>query len=227
MIRFVVPLVASFGLLPGSLFAQGFTRPLPTPPPVRVPGSSVLYPAASLFTPRAGMFGGYGRYGLGYGYGLGGYYGGLGYGLGYGLGWGGYGGYGWSPYSNYPGYYYSGLGLGMGTVMPAYGAPPLMGAGGSGAGTQATVNARFPAQLTIEFPASASVTVNGQPVSSSGPVQTLTSPALELGRTYTFNVKAHWSADGQEYEWNRNVTVAAGERSQVNVAHGFPVKASR
>jgi uncharacterized protein (TIGR03000 family) len=155
---------------------------------------------------------------------LGGYYGGLGYGLGYGLGWGGYGGYGGSPYSFYPGYYYSGMGLGMGTLMPGYGAPPLVGAGGSGMGTQANVNSRFPAQLTIEFPASPSVTVNGQPISTSGPTQTLTSPALRPGQTYTFNVQARWSADGQEYEWNRRVTVAAGERSQVTVAHGFPVK---
>ena len=139
-----------------------------------------------------------------------------------------YGGY--SPY--YPGSFYGSpyvWGWGMSEpsldyVRPIQ-APPLQGAGGNGpSGTQLVVNPELPAELTLEFPADAAVTLNGQAVQGSGRTRTLTSPQLKAGETYTFDVKANWTADGKKYEWERTVTLGSGERSKVAVARGFLAK---
>jgi uncharacterized protein (TIGR03000 family) len=139
-----------------------------------------------------------------------------------------YGGY--SPY--YPGSFYGSpyvWGWGMSEpsldyVRPLQ-APPLQGVGGNGSsGTQLVVNPELPAELTLEFPADAAVTLNGQAVKGSGKTQTLTSPPLKAGETYTFDVAANWTADGKKYEWDRTVTLGSGERSKVAVARGFPTK---
>ena len=70
----------------------------------------------------------------------------------------------------------------------------------------------------------AAVTLNGQSVQGSGRTRTLTSPQLKAGETYTFDVKANWTADGKKYEWDRTVTLGSGERSKVAVARGFLAK---
>jgi uncharacterized protein (TIGR03000 family) len=153
-----------------------------------------------------------------------------------GWGWGG----GYNPYTMggiYNPYYASPYTWGWGMSEPSadYWArstqpPPLQGAGGSGAGagtgveTQLVVNPELPAELTLEFPADAAVTLNGRAAEgSSGRTQTLTSPPLRAGESYTFDVKANWTADGKKYEWERTVTLGSGERSKVAVARGFPV----
>jgi uncharacterized protein (TIGR03000 family) len=79
------------------------------------------------------------------------------------------------------------------------------------------------AELTIEFPADAEVSVNGTAVPGSGKVRTLSSPVLRTGLTHTFAVIARWTQDGQKYEWERSVTLGPGERSRITVARGFLV----
>jgi uncharacterized protein (TIGR03000 family) len=147
------------------------------------------------------------------------------------VGWGGV----YNPYfagGIYNPYYASPYtwGWGMSDPSPDYWArstqpPPLQGTGGTGTpGTQLVVNPELPAELTLEFPADATVTLNGQAVKGSGATRTLTSPPLSVGGSYTFDVKANWTADGKQYEWGRTVTVGSGDRSKVTVARGFPVK---
>jgi uncharacterized protein (TIGR03000 family) len=144
-----------------------------------------------------------------------------------GAGWGG----GYYPYyGSYLGYGYGSpyyWGWGMSQPYMDYGrllqAPPLDGAGKTDS-TQVVINPQLPAELTLAFPADATVTLNGRAVKGSGKTQTLTSPPLKAGEAYTFNVKADWTADGQKYEWERVVTLGSGEHSKVAIARGFPVK---
>jgi uncharacterized protein (TIGR03000 family) len=143
---------------------------------------------------------------------FGGYYGGF------------YGGY----YPGYYGDYYPYLGSSTSFYYPPapLTAPPLTGAGGTGSGSAATVvvNPEQPAELTVEFPAAPDVTLNGAAAEGEGTARTFRSPPLKPGETYTFDVKAKWTVDGKRYEWDRTVTLGAGERSRLTVARGFPVK---
>ena len=141
---------------------------------------------------------------------------------------------GYYPYPNYPyatGIYYGSPyygGWGMSGPTMDYGrplqAPPLQGAGVSSQDAALVVNPELPAELTVQFPASAEVTLNGAAAKGEGATRTLTSPPLKAGESHTFDVKAKWTADGKRYEWERTVTLGSGERSKVTVARGFPVK---
>jgi uncharacterized protein (TIGR03000 family) len=136
--------------------------------------------------------------------------------------WGGWGGV-YNPYFASP---YT-WGWGMGEPTMDYGrplvAPPLQGVGGS-AGTELVINPELAAELTVELPAVAKVTLNGRAVDTSGKTVTLSSPQLKAGETYTFDVKANWTTDGRQYMWERVVTLGSGERSKMAVARGFPIK---
>ncbi len=173
----------------------------PQPPMYRPPLITYRPPVPGFWTgapgigyPVAPWFGGY------YGY-----YGGL------------YGGYYPYPYtylSNSTSFYEPG------PLTP----PPLTGAGGTGSAATVVVNPEMPAELTVDFPAAPEVSVNGAAAAGEGATRTFRSPPLKAGEAYTFQVKANWSSGGQRYEWERTVTLGAGERSRVTVARGFPVK---
>lgn len=98
--------------------------------------------------------------------------------------------------------------------------PALQGAGGMGS---AALLPELPAELTIEFPASATVTLDGVAVPGTGTLQQWKSPPLKVGQRHTFTVIARWTLDGRKFEWDRAVTLGAGERGRVAVARGFPV----
>ncbi len=98
--------------------------------------------------------------------------------------------------------------------------PALQGAGGNGS---AALLPELPAELTIEFPASATVTLDGVPVPGTGALQQWKSPPLKVGQRHTFTVTARWTLDGRKFEWDRAVALGAGERGRVAVARGFPV----
>jgi uncharacterized protein (TIGR03000 family) len=151
------------------------------------------------------------------------------WGGGWGGGWGGV----YNPYFSggvYNPYFASPYTWGWGMSEPSMNyvrplqAPPLQGAGVNTSETQLVINPELPAVLALEFPADAAVTLNGKAVEGSGKSQTLTSPPLRAGESYTFDVKANWTADGKKFEWERTVTVGSGDRSKVAVARGFPVR---
>lgn len=83
----------------------------------------------------------------------------------------------------------------------------------------------FPATLSLQFPAAATVWLNGQPVKGDASEdRVLTSPVLKPGDTFTFEVKARWKQRGTEYESVRTVTLGPGERSRLFVVSGNEVK---
>ena len=106
-------------------------------------------------------------------------------------------------------------------------APPLVGAGVPTRGEPVTQvrGAAQPAELRVQLPTSAELWVNGAKQPGQDAVRTLTSPLLAPGATHTFDLKASWmAAGGGRYTWERSVTVAAGGRSKVAIAGGFPEK---
>lgn len=71
------------------------------------------------------------------------------------------------------------------------------------------------AVLAMQVPADAKIWVQGEATKQSGEVRTFVSPPLEPGRTYTYSVKAQWTVNGKAVEQSQNVTVRAGNRSQL------------
>jgi len=83
----------------------------------------------------------------------------------------------------------------------------------------------YPATLVLEFPTAAEVWLNGKKIDGDSKAEwTLTSPSLQPGGEYTFDVKARWKSGGKTYEYSRTATVASGQRSKAVVVNGTEVK---
>jgi len=187
---------------------------------------------------------GLGGYGLGYGGygypgfgGMGLYRGGLGYGgLGYGgLGYGGYGGYAYSPsyyggYGNYGGYayspsYYGGYdgfayspsyygGMSSGTPNYAYNTPNASYQSFYPQGGQQQLGNS--ADIRVTVPADAEIWFDGTKMQQTGPQREFMTPPLTPGHTYTYEVRAKWTQNGQPMDQRRNVDVQAGRQAFVD-----------
>jgi uncharacterized protein (TIGR03000 family) len=189
--------------------------------------------------------GGYGGcHGGGYGgcYGGGGYgCCGGGYGGGYGYGWGG-GGY-YSSYMPYAtgAYGYASDGTPMyyqGTPMYSNGAPMYYSNTPSGYGYGVPINqgdrryyddqsrnaeqlgapqarGEAPATIVVRLPADAKLTIDGSRTRSTEGVRTFTSPPLQPGKEYQYSLTAEVMRDGKKVERTRDVTVRAGQQSEV------------
>jgi len=133
----------------------------------------------------------------------------------------------WGIYGYGGGYNYGPYGYGYAPSLSYSFAPPVYQAQPVEIGTApniALVN-EFPATLTMEFPAPAEVWVNGKKGDGNATTEwTLTSPSLKAGMEYTFQVKARWTVNGKTYEYERNVTVASGNRSRAQVIAGTEIK---
>lgn len=155
--------------------------------------------------------GGMGGYGGGYRGGYGGY------------GYGGYGGYGYGY--GYPGF---GLYLGLGGYGGGYGYAPSYDSyspaninpdysGGVQTQSSYTPNVNTTARLDIRVPADAQVWVDDFQVQQTGAFrQLVTPPVLEQGKTYHYNLKATWNANGQPVTEERKINVQAGLASLVD-----------
>jgi uncharacterized protein (TIGR03000 family) len=87
------------------------------------------------------------------------------------------------------------------------------------------VSGEAAATLVLEFPAAAEVWVNDKKGEGDPHTEwTLTSPALPIGTEYTFKVKAIWKTGGKTYQYEKTVTVAAGNRSKALVVAGTEIK---
>jgi uncharacterized protein (TIGR03000 family) len=181
------------------------------------------FPLAGLGFGLGGLgFGGLGPGGLGFG-GLG--YGGLGYG---GMG---YGGMGYGGLAS--GYSGSGYGLRVADAgfAPSYYIPYVAYASTAGSGParpnvvavgapdtdQETEpgNPGQPASAAIEVrvPADAEVFFCGNSTDKTGETRVFSSPLLQPGRSYHYDVKARWMQDGKPIEKTLSVQVRAGQRS--------------
>ncbi len=82
--------------------------------------------------------------------------------------------------------------------------------------------AAAPATLSLEFPAPAEVWLDG--LQQSSDVRSVASPALRIGESYTFRIRARWIEAGTTYETEQTSTVKAGERGKLAVYAGKAVK---
>jgi uncharacterized protein (TIGR03000 family) len=137
---------------------------------------------------------------------------------------GGYGGYGY-PYSGY------GSTLGGSNYEPSYynystpqvytspsyfNTPGIVSVGPNV--TMQQSGYYNPAQSTtasvdVRVPADAKVWFDGTPTTMTGADRVFTSPPLDTGKTYHYEVKAQWMQDGKPVEKTLSIPVAAGQRS--------------
>ncbi len=170
-----------------------------------------------------GCCGGGGYYGGCCGGGYGGYYGGCTGGA-YGS-WGG-GAYGTMPYDGgYGGTYY-------GTPIEdgrRYDGDRRDGDGNRGGerlplpdGKRNPPEARSeaPATLVVSLPSDAALTIDGSATRSTSGVRTFLSPPLQPDKTYQYTLKATLMRDGKPVERTKDVTVRAGQTSEVRFDFG-------
>lgn len=157
-------------------------------------------------------YGGYGGYGYG-GYGYGGYRGGY-YDRGYYPRYSSYGysTYGYRPwYSSSYGSYYS---------RPSYVYPSTPYYAPQTVYYEAetpTVRSDAVAHIMVHVPsANAEVWLDGQPTSQRGMERTFMTPRLNPGSTYTYEVRARWTENGQPIERTRTVRFQTGQTIHVD-----------
>ena len=165
-------------------------------------------------------------------YRCGGCYGGC-YG-GYGYGSWGYGGtsyaggyYGYSPYSgaSYAGYAQFGAPTYSGLLASDYGYGVPTGQGDRRYYDESILDRErlgapsaagdAPATIVVRLPADATLMIDGAPTSSTQGVRRFVSPPLQPGKDYQYTLKAQVTRDGQKVERTRDVTVRAGQPSEV------------
>jgi uncharacterized protein (TIGR03000 family) len=194
-------------------------------------GAALLASAAMLFSSAPVLAAGHGGGGHGGGgRGGGGYHGG-GY-RGGGYRGGGYRGYGYGGRGYYGRGYYGGWGLGYGGwgypyYYGSYGYPDYYSDYGSTPDvyqsfyTPQVTAPVFPVanntvMLNVAVPADATVLINGQPTTQTGQNRQYVSPQLTPGKTYSYEVTARWSENGQPVERTRTVKFEAGSQVAVN-----------
>ena len=132
------------------------------------------------------------------------------------------GGYFAYPYAGYPYYGYAEYAVPVPVQVPVpvpVAAPP--------APIQNTVvlGDEYPATLTLEFPAAATVWVGGEKQPGDPTTEhVLTSQVLKPGQTHTFDVKAQWKVEDKTYQYERKVTLKPGDRTRSLVMSGTAVK---
>jgi len=91
--------------------------------------------------------------------------------------------------------------------------------------TEKKEESRGPAAATIivSLPAGATLTVDGNATTSTSATRTLVTPALELGNTYVYNLRAE--LDGEVV--NQTVTVRGGQTTQAQFSFASQGVASR
>jgi uncharacterized protein (TIGR03000 family) len=74
----------------------------------------------------------------------------------------------------------------------------------------------YTAKVEVRAPAEAEIWFEGQKTSQCGTDRMFSSPTLESGQEYFYDVRACWSADGKAVDQTRKVRVRAGERVRVD-----------
>jgi uncharacterized protein (TIGR03000 family) len=82
-----------------------------------------------------------------------------------------------------------------------------------------------PAQMLVALPADASLTIDGYVTKSTSSQRLFTTPALEVGKSFTYTLKATVQRDGKPETVTRVVTVRGGEQSHVDLDFNAPVAA--
>ncbi len=156
-----------------------------------------------------GYYGGYGRYGWGgFGYGLG-------VGVGLGWGWPGYGGWGYGY--GYPGYYtdYDNYPNAYPERTAGYYDPQLMPGAQVGKNPTGSQQQNV-AYIRVLVPANAKVWFNGSDTAVEGDQRVFTTPELQPGKSYKYEVKAQWNVNGKVVTRTKEATFHPGDGVTVN-----------
>jgi uncharacterized protein (TIGR03000 family) len=78
--------------------------------------------------------------------------------------------------------------------------------------------------LTVVLPAAGKLWADGKEQPGSDARYTLTAPVTNPDGSQTFKVKARWAAGGKDYEYTKDMTLAAGESKTLMVFGGQPVE---
>jgi len=87
----------------------------------------------------------------------------------------------------------------------------------------ATLSARLPepdtgtATINVRVPADARLTFEGVPTTPTGTNREFVTPALTVGRHYTYNVRGAWTENGRPVTRERQVVVRAGDRLDIDM----------
>lgn len=134
--------------------------------------------------------------------------------------WFAYYNYSHGPYANWMsggGYaYYSNLGSGY----PMYHGVMAPNGNGNGSG-----NGSAPCTMTINLPADAKLLFNGTVAKGTGAVRTFSTPALQQGQDYAYDLTAEVMRDGKAERMTERVIVRAGQKTQVNFGTGVATAA--
>jgi uncharacterized protein (TIGR03000 family) len=170
-----------------------------------------------------GCSGGYG-YGCsgGYGYGCSGSYG---YGCSGGYGYGCSGGYRHGCHGCHGGYQTGGWGCCGGMPVAPSDVAPSMPEPAPAPKPAAAVPA--PAQILVRLPADATLTIDDQPTRSTSDQRLFFSPPLDVGKEYTYTLRAEVMRDGQPVASTRQITVRPGELTRVEFDLPVAVSARR
>lgn len=189
---------------------------------------------------HAGYLGGYSggyRHGLGgyyypsYGYRSYGYYP-FGYGYGsspYGYG-SGYSPYYYSPYSYY-GYpysyggspYYGGYSsYNLGSYLPLSSGMTTQPATYASSTVPVSAQNTSVGRITLNVPANAEVWFDGTKTTSTGSIRVYTSPSLNPGQSYSYDIRARWEENGKPVEQTQHVSFSPGN----HISLTFPKQSS-
>jgi uncharacterized protein (TIGR03000 family) len=107
-----------------------------------------------------------------------------------------------------------------GYAMAGY-AAPMMASGGMMASNGTMMASATPsgntAQLVINLPADAKLSLDGQTMSGTSPVRVFQTPDLAPGSDYSYSLRAEITRNGQTQVVVRRATVRAGEETRVDM----------
>jgi uncharacterized protein (TIGR03000 family) len=76
------------------------------------------------------------------------------------------------------------------------------------------------ARLIVEVPADAKLYIDEQLMKSTAAVRSFSTPTLEVGQSYYYDVRVEVVRDGKTYEGSRRVVVRAGEQIRASFSEG-------
>jgi len=72
------------------------------------------------------------------------------------------------------------------------------------------------ARFTLQVPADAEVTLEGQKMEGTGTVRTFVSPKLKSGQEYLYDIQVRFRENGRSVQKTREISVRAGDRKNVS-----------
>lgn len=91
------------------------------------------------------------------------------------------------------------------------------------------------AHIKVEVPADAEVWIEDQPTQQTGTTRWFVTPKLDRGETFVYEIRARWTEQGQPVEQRQQITLQAGEQTnvvfptqgeKVQVPKAFPLPAA-